>query len=66
MRKMKKNYVRPEMETVVLSDELMEVIGMGSDDTTESKSQRFFDGEDETPYSGNLWEKESALTDPEN
>ena len=48
-----------------MPDELMEVIGMGSDDTTESKSQRFFDEEDETPYSGNLWEKESVLTDPE-
>ncbi|MBQ7420732.1 MAG: hypothetical protein IJV27_01080 [Prevotella sp.] len=38
---MKKEYLIPRMKEIVLSDDVMEIIGMSDDDTTESKDADF-------------------------
>ena len=48
---MKKEYLIPRMKEIVLSDDVMEIIGMSDDDTVESKDADF-----ESETEGSIWD----------
>lgn len=53
---MKKEYVKPQNRVVVIKDQLLQVIGAGSDDTNYSKGIQIEDDTDNTGDSSDVWE----------